>query len=247
MKSNIYEQKGVYGDESKIVSTSNRLQGMQHIIDSLSILPKRILDIGGGTGYFAHLMKKKYPNSEVVVSDISNIALNIGKTQYKNVKFVLGDAEKKLPFKSNYFDLIISGEHIEHLVDVDSYLEELNRVSKRGGYLLLTTPNLGSWINRILLLLGLQPWYLEGSYRKNLPIFSYKSFTFPENPNGPAVGHLRLYTLNMLKKLLKEYGFSTVSVIGSNFMVKPVIKQIDLFFSKIPSMAFGITLLCKKL
>ena len=244
---NIYHQRGVYGDKEKIDSASNRLDGMLLMVNSLPRKPKRILDVGCGTGYFAHLMKQKYTESTVIGIDISKMALKLGRNQYPEVTFIRADAEKKLPFPSNYFDLVISGEHIEHLVDVDSYLEEINRVTKKNGHLLLTTPNLASWINRIFLMFGLQPWYLEGSYRKTLPIFSFMSFRFPENSASPAVGHLRLYTLNMLKKILFVYGFTCRKVIGSNFMVRPVLKQIDYVFSKFPSLAFGITLLCQKI
>ena len=243
----IYERKGVYGDIEKFNSSYNRLDKMLHLVDSLPFEPKTILDIGCGTGTFAYLMKKRFPKAVVIGADISTTALSIGRKNYKSIQLVLANAEKKLPFRPNYFDLVVSGEHIEHLVDVDTYLEELNRVLKKDGYLLLTTPNLASWINRLLLLFGFQPWYLEASYRKNLPIFSIGTFRFPINSETPAVGHLRLFTLNILKKLLHLYGFDTEAVLGTKIMMKPAFKQLDLFFSYIPSLAFGLIILAKKI
>lgn len=245
-KLDIYELKGVYGDEEKLDSSYNRLGKMLQLVDSLPSIPKKILDVGCGTGMFADLLKQKFPESEVVGIDISKKALSLGKEKYRDVKFIFADAEKTLPFKDMYFDLVISGEHIEHLVDVDSYLDEINRVTKKNGYLLLTTPNLASWMNRMLLFCGLQPWYLDASYRKNLPIFSIGSFRFPENPGAPSAGHLRLFTLNILKKLLLSTGYKTEQVVGAKIMAKPLLKQIDTVFSFIPSLAFGVIILAKK-
>lgn len=243
----IYELKGVYGDSEKFTSSYNRMEKMVMFVDNLPTKPKTILDVGCGTGYFSFILSKKFPEAEIIGIDISNIALKLGKQSYSKIIFKKVNAEKKIPFKNNYFDLVISGEHIEHLVDVDSYLEEINRVTKKNGHLIITTPNLASWINRILLLFGRQPWYLEASYRKNLPIFSIFNYRFPINPDSPAVGHLRLFTLNILIKLLREYGFKVIQIRGAKIFAKPILKQIDYLFSYIPDLAFGLVILTQKI
>ncbi len=247
LSNHIYETKGVYGDQKKIVSkSSNRLEKMLLIAKSLKTKPKNILDIGCGTGYFAHLLKTIYPDANVFGVDISNTALSIGKRKYKNISLLKADAEVRLPFKNNTFDLVISGEHIEHIRDVDRNLLEINRVTKKGGTLIVTTPNLASWVNRILLLFGKQPWFLEPSLRKTLPIFSIGNFTFPESLDSKPSGHLRLYTPDMLKKLLNVYGFKIVDIQGRTMLRKIVLKQIDQFFSNIPELAFGMIIIAVK-
>lgn len=245
LHTNIYEQEGVYGDENKFLF-SNRLEKILKIVRSLDEKPKRILDVGCGTGYLMHKITFIYPKADIYGIDISKKALSLGQKKYNKIKFVFTDAEKKFPFKDKYFDLVISGEHIEHLKDVDIYLSQINRVMKSNGTLLITTPNLASWINRAFLLFGRQPWYLDPSLRITLPIFSVFGYHFPENLSSLPAGHLRLYTLDMLKKLLKAYGFITKKSYGGWMLSKPWLKQIDMMFSHFPSLAFGLILVAKK-
>ncbi len=247
LSNQIYETKGVYGDKGKLIGkSSDRLEKMLKIVRNLKQTPENILDVGCGTGYFAHLLKRMYPNAKVHGVDISGTALSIGKKKYKDIIFIKADAEVKLPFKDNTFDLVISGEHIEHVRDVDKNLLEINRVTKKGGTLIVTTPNLASWMNRTLLLFGKQPWYLDPSLRKSLPIFRVGNFTFPENLDSPPSGHLRLFTLDMLKKLLEAYGFIAIDIQGWMMLQKVFLKQIDQFFSHIPMLAFGLIVKAEK-
>lgn len=52
------------------------------------------------------------------------------------------DMEATLPFGDGAFDIVLCVEGIEHVMDRHRTLRELRRVLKRGGRLLLTTPNL---------------------------------------------------------------------------------------------------------
>jgi ubiquinone/menaquinone biosynthesis C-methylase UbiE len=243
---NIYEMDGVYGDADKFASNTNRLALMLTFITNLEKKPQEILDIGCGTGHLANEIKKIYPSANITGIDISKKAITIGKKKYKQITLLQGDAEKNLPFASVHFDLVISGEHIEHLQDPDTYLSEINRVMKKDGILLLTTPNLGYWASRILLLFGRQPYYLEPSLRKTLPIVSFGKKTFPENLETLPSGHLRLYTFDMLKKLLNAYDFTTVGAKGSYMLKNFPFKQLDHLFANFPSLSFGLILKVKK-
>ena len=60
---------------------------------------------------------------------------------------------------------MIMSELIEHLVDTDSAVDEVRRVLRPGGVLLLSTPNLAAWFNRGLVGLGIQPVFSEVSLR----------------------------------------------------------------------------------
>lgn len=53
--------------------------------------------------------------------------------------YVCGDA-LSLPFKTNSFDLIIISHVMEHIVDIDSLLQEIGRVIKDTGWLLVIVP-----------------------------------------------------------------------------------------------------------
>jgi len=54
---------------------------------------------------------------------------------------IVHNLNKAFPLKDNYASNIIAGEIIEHLYHPFYFLKECNRVLKKGGKLILTTPN----------------------------------------------------------------------------------------------------------
>ena len=88
------------------------------IEETLSSKPDwHILDIG--CGYNAN----KFANVICDVQDLSN--------HYPNKKFTkLTDI--KLPFKDNEFDFVIASHVMEHVEDIEFFIKELERVSKKG-------------------------------------------------------------------------------------------------------------------
>ena len=242
----IYEQESVFGDEKKFSKNSDRFEKLIKIIKSQHPKPKHILDIGCGSGFLANQIKTIFPKANIYGIDISQKALALAKKKYPKIKFIYADAQARLPFNNNFFELVISGEHIEHLVNTDHYLKEINRVTKTNGVLIITTPNLASWFNRILLLFGKQPFKTECSLYFTLPIFSINRFTFPENLSTPAMGHLRLFTLDMLIKFTSLYGFEPLSTQGRTMLTKPILRQIDSFFAAFPSLACGLIIQSRK-
>jgi len=76
-----------------------------------------ILDIG--CGYNA----SKFAKVICDVQDLSN--------HYKDKKFIRL-TEKKLPFKDKEFDFVVASHVMEHVEDIDFFIKELERVSKKG-------------------------------------------------------------------------------------------------------------------
>ena len=111
-----------------------------------------------------------------------------------------------LPFASSSVDVVIMSEFIEHLVDPDNALDEAWRVLMPGGTLLLSTPNLAAWYNRVLLAVGVQPLFTEVSLRG---IYG--------RPGTEVVGHLRLFTRRALLSLLKAMGFVDIKIEGAPY------------------------------
>lgn len=62
--------------------------------------------------------------------------------------FIIATCEK-MPLKNHCMDTLIAGEIIEHLSEPSKLLWECRRIMKDGGVLIITTPNKGSYINRI--------------------------------------------------------------------------------------------------
>ena len=71
---------------------------------------------------------------------------------------------------------------------------------------MLSTPNLGSWVNRLFFLLGYQPYNVEVSTEILAGVLI--KHTKPS-------GHIRSFTLRALKELLSFHGFRVVKVLGT--------------------------------
>jgi len=105
---------------------------------------KRVLDVGCGTGGILYMIKDFFPKgTEIYGVDKSAEAIQICKKRanHDKLKFNLkvGDAEK-VPYKDNYFDLIIASDILEHVPDDKKAASEIHRVLKKGGYAFITVP-----------------------------------------------------------------------------------------------------------
>lgn len=104
-----------------------------------------ILEIGCGRGGFSNYLASSYPGLEkVVASDFSNEGLRIASAKYGNFDGLIEWKQEDImsqSFDNNTFDLAISCETIEHIPNPQKAINELHRVLKPGGILLLTCPN----------------------------------------------------------------------------------------------------------
>jgi len=183
----------------------------------------KILDLGCGDGKFIAKFGKR---CEIFGVDVSSKAVELAKKSDVNA-YKADISCEKLPFENEYFDIIYFGDVIEHLIDPDFAINEVVRVIKRNGFLVLSTPNLACWLNRLLLLLGMQPLFSEVSTNK---IFG-RSGSFP-------VGHLRLFTYRALQEFLAYYQFRIIRTMGAPFDRLPrLVKKLDVVFSRIPSLS----------
>jgi len=196
----------------------------------------RILDIGCGDMKFISKFKiKKIDNVKIFGLDISQAAVKNAKKQGINA-YVLDVSEEKFPFSSDFFDISYMGDVLEHLFDPDFTILEIKRVLKPGGYLIVSTPNLACWYNRLLLAFGVQPIFSEVSTQK---IFGRPGISKP-------CGHLRLFTLKSLIEFLEYYGFEVIKIKGTGFIKSPkIIPIIDTFLTRIPSLSPLLVLVAK--
>ncbi|KKL88322.1 hypothetical protein LCGC14_1925850, partial [marine sediment metagenome] len=102
---------------------------------------KTIMDYGCGPGYGSEILSRYA--KKVVGVDIRTKAINYSRRTYQqsNLSFQVISPSKPLPFKDDYFDVIISSHVIEHIPNVHKYLGELKRILKINGKLIISTPN----------------------------------------------------------------------------------------------------------
>jgi len=58
----------------------------------------------------------------------------------KNVTILQADA-RKLPFKANLFDVVLAAEVLEHMSNLNSFIDNVSKTIKPNGRLLITFPN----------------------------------------------------------------------------------------------------------
>lgn len=102
---------------------------------------KRVLDVACGTGYGSHMLALAGAK-ETVGIDISKSTIKQASKNYQaeNLNFYQGKA-KKINWPSDYFDVAVSFETIEHINKRDLFLQEVKRVLRPGGIFIISTPN----------------------------------------------------------------------------------------------------------
>lgn len=111
------------------------------VLEFLEKLPNNlnILEAGCGQGRFAKFLENKFPNFKIQCIDISREMVAVA---LKNGLSVSQQDIKKLKFPDAIFDLVHCSHIIEHLgqKDIIDSLDELTRVLKKNGYLIVRSP-----------------------------------------------------------------------------------------------------------
>jgi len=201
---------------------------------------KTFLDIGCGNGHLTERIFMKHFNADFYGIDMGDGAERAKEKGINAFKADLNEIDK-LKFEDNYFDSVFAGEIIEHLVDPDKFLEEIHRILKKDGLLILSTPNLAAWYNRILLLFGYQPFWTDSSFK-----YPYAGKIRKEEGNGQ---HLRVSTYRSMKALLNLHGYNIKCIKGTfaaNIEILSFLGFIEKISWKIPSLSSDLIFICKK-
>lgn len=137
----------------------------------------KILDVGCATADILNMFNGNFVKYGI---DISDYAIKQGKKDFPEINLKIGDIEKKLPFKSNFFDAIIMMDILEHIEKQEFLLNNAKDMLKKDGLIFITTPN-----NNI--------------FRK----LFYKYVDKKEH-------HIKLLNIKQLKELVLKSGFKIV-------------------------------------
>ena len=222
-----------------MVTGPPRVKEAIEVLKKFNIKANTYVDLGCGDGSIAVEIAKTINARMTYCIDIDDKALE--KAKERGLIIHKADLSiDKIPLNNESVDLVTAFEVIEHLINPDNMLRESNRILKHGGILLITTPNLASWVNRIILLLGYQPYNAEVSTEIVAGV-PWRARTFAK-PSG----HIRPYTLKALKELLKYHGFKVINVKGAPGVEPKELRTIDHILSKIPSLSRRLIILAQK-
>ncbi|MFW6131556.1 MAG: class I SAM-dependent methyltransferase [Candidatus Aminicenantaceae bacterium] len=113
-----------------------------------------ILDLGCAQGILSYFLQQK--GGTWISTDLDLDNLNTSRNLLKKNLIQIGPGV--LPFKDKSFDWVISLDYLEHLDDDQQCLEEIHRILKTGGQVLLATPRTGNIfiLHKIRSFLGLK-------------------------------------------------------------------------------------------
>lgn len=174
-----YYQNGVKNSFFQWFWHTHKINLAKKIIKDLKF--KNCLDVGCASGFMVSEIAKSYPALYFGV-DVYDKAITAAKVRYPSINFKVASAQK-LPFKDNFFDLILFYETIEHVENPLACLQEIKRVLKKDCTLILTMDS-GSLLFRVV-------WFIW------------------ENTKGKVWrnAHLHPFTHRELEKLIKKANF----------------------------------------
>lgn|SRR5690606_37201248 len=147
----------------------------------------KVLEAGGGVGMYAAQIHKRFtPHVECFDIELERV-----QEARREVPHAVVAAAEYLPYQSNYFDTILSSDVLEHVADDRMAAQEMVRVLKPGGRLIVFVPN--RWY----------PFETHGHYWRgvyhfgNTPLINY----LPDVLRNKLAPHVRAYTKRGLLRL----------------------------------------------
>jgi SAM-dependent methyltransferase len=187
---------------------------------------ERFLDVGCGDGQLTLEFAKIASPREIY--GIEYVDALCYTAEGKGIKCTSLDVNAPWRYESDFFDLVLSSQNIEHVHNSRLYLEECFRTLRPGGQVIVLTENLSSWVNIGALVFGWQPfsttningWSLGNPliWHADEPRNEEFMNTWQASGVSGTVGHVRVLAHRGLKDLLEKVGFSEVKVYTRGYL-----------------------------
>jgi 2-polyprenyl-3-methyl-5-hydroxy-6-metoxy-1,4-benzoquinol methylase len=136
----------------------------------------RLLELGG-SGVFTLAMKELLPELEIEVTNFDESQETVHEfcpeSRGKSASFKAYNINlewEEIPVESGTYDWVLCCEVIEHMdIDPMFMMSEVNRITKKNGNLLLTTPNITSSRNIDKMLHGVEPYFFMQYHKDRSP------------------------------------------------------------------------------
>lgn len=176
------------------------LYRMAEIIDILithTDASSKILNVGIAYGFLDTVLKLHFERDITGTELPENISIYCDIPKSVDIPLVKGGVGWNIwPVEAESYDIVIFGEVFEHLrISPLRALQELRKVLRPNGYLILTTPNIAHLNNIVKLILG----------RNILQQFPDDDTEFEHITD--SLVHIREYTISEVKILLERSGF----------------------------------------
>src|SRR2546430_5048113 len=148
---------------------------LRYLLDDLSSVRGRVLDIGCGAGSVAKGVTRERGGFEVLGCDASRLAIAAAGTSPDGVDFRLATAER-LPFAGGELDFVWIFDVLEHVDDPEQVLREVARVLKPGGGFHIVLPLEGQPRTLYRLVGAGTRWTAKVRHGGHIQIFSAERF-----------------------------------------------------------------------
>ncbi len=113
------------------------LQLYHHVVSSVDLTGLEVLEVGSGRGGGADYIKRYLKPKKVVGVDFAKDAVKFCNATYdvQGLSFKVGNA-MNLPFEDESFDVVVNVESSHCYPSMESFLAQVNRVLRKGGYFL---------------------------------------------------------------------------------------------------------------
>ena len=131
------------GDEEHFPSTIDpRIYHVKMILGYFGNLAgKRVIDIGSGKGRFARVLRERHPQARICCFDLAEAMLRFAGPAFTPC----AGSMTALPFAAESFDCAYATESLEHAVDIGTAVEEICRVVKPDGRIVIIDKNAEQW------------------------------------------------------------------------------------------------------
>lgn len=171
----------------------------------------KVIDLGCGKGNFTLKVKEMINCKEIYGVDVWEDALK--EARYKDINAEKMDLNEDFTFPDNSFHVVVSNQVLEHLFFPSKFIQEIYRILKEDGYLVLSTENLSSWDNIISLLFGYTPFSMEYDQIKiGNPFSPHDKKKREEYPS-----HVRIFSYQGLIDIIKLHGFKIEKVSAAGY------------------------------
>jgi len=169
-----------------------------------------VLDVGCGDGLMTRKFLRKIPKKTIV----KIYGIDRGETcRNRSIAYKRGDLESsKLPYPKSFFDILISNQVIEHLLNKDLFLSECYRVLRKGGLVIISTENIASLDNIMSILLGNDPLSQHTGSRYYIGSSLSPHFMEKMGRVGNRYSHKNVCSFRSLVRLMNISGFEQVDV-----------------------------------
>jgi len=164
---------------------------------------KTVVDIACGEGYGSSLLSDVA--AKVIGVDIDAQSVRHARARYQasNVEFLVGSAAE-IPIESNSVDLVVSFETIEHHDEHDKMMQEVKRILKPGGRLLISSPDKQNY--------SIGPKYVNPYHVKELFVEEFRVLLNQHFKNHSMLGQRVLY--GSILAPLDDQALSFESIVG---------------------------------